>query len=54
MTHVLIWMLLYPVVAAADTVARGQVWELDVGRHNAGHAVVYAIGTAILLTLHYV
>lgn len=54
MTHVLIWMLLYPVVAAADTVARGRVWELDVGRHNAGHVAVYVAGTIILLTLHYV
>ena len=54
MTHVLLWMLLYPLVATADTVTRAQVWDYDVGRHNAAHAAVYAIGTIIMLLLHYV
>jgi len=54
MTHVLIWMLLYPLVAAADTVVRARVWDFDVGTHNRAHAAVYAAGTLILITLHYV
>jgi hypothetical protein len=54
MTHVLLWLLLYPLVAAADTVARAYVWDFDVGRHNAAHAGVYATGTLIMLTMHYV
>lgn len=54
MTHVLIWLLLYPLVATADTVVRARVWDFDVGRHNATHAAVYAAGTLIIITLHYV
>jgi len=54
MTHVLLWMLLYPVVAAADTVARTYVLDMDAGRHNAGHAAVYAAGTLIMITMAYV
>jgi len=54
MTHVLIWLLLYPLVAAVETVARGQVWDFDVGRHNAAHSVVYLAGTLLLMTMHYV
>jgi len=44
-------MLLYPLVAAAETVARGQVWDFNVGRHNAVHAAVYAVGTMLFLGL---
>jgi hypothetical protein len=54
MTHVLLWMLLYPLVAAMDTVARAQVWDFDVGRHNAAHVGVYAVGTLIMIAMHYV
>ena len=54
MTHVLIWLLLYPVIAATDTVARLQVTEMNVGRHNAGHMAVYTIGTILLVAMHYV
>jgi hypothetical protein len=54
MTHVLIWLLCYPLVAAADTVARVQVTDMDVGVHNAAHTSVYAAGTLIMLALHYV
>jgi len=54
MTHVLIWLLLYPVVATADTIARAEVWDFPIGTHNAGHVAVYATGTLILITMHYV
>lgn len=47
----LIWMLLYPLVAAADLIARVRVEDLDTGRHNIGHALVYLLGTAIFLSL---
>mgnify|MGYP000692125154 CR=1 FL=1 len=54
MTHLLLWLLLYPLVAAADVVARVQVVDTDVGRLDQGHVVVYCTGTLILLLLHYV
>lgn len=54
MTHLLIWLLLYPLVAATDTVARLHVTQMDLGRHNAGHMTVYLVGTIIMLILHYV
>lgn len=54
MTHLLIWLLLYPLVAATDTMARGRMWDFDVGRHNAVHAAVYLVGTLLLVTMHYV
>lgn len=56
MTHLLIWLLTYPLVASADTVIRLRVGRIDmnVGRHNAGHVSVYAFGTALLTVLHYV
>lgn len=54
MTHVLLWMLFYPLVAAADTVVRARVWDFDVGRHNAAHAAVYAAGTLIMIVLYCV
>jgi hypothetical protein len=54
MTHVLLWLLLYPLVAATGTVARGRVWDFNVGRHNAAHAAVYLLGTLLLVTMHYV
>jgi|APHM01.1.fsa_nt_gi hypothetical protein len=47
----LIWMLLYPLVAAADLTIRVRVEDLDTGKHNIGHAAVYLLGTAIFLTL---
>lgn len=54
MTHLLLWLLLYPLVAAADVAARVQVVDTDVGRLDAGHAAVYLVGTLLILTLHYV
>jgi len=54
MTHVLIWLLMYPLIATVDTVARAYVTDTDMGRQNAGHAAVYSIGTLIMVTLHYV
>jgi len=46
-----LWMLLYPLVATIDTATRLQFVDLDVGRHNLGHAIVYLLGTAIFLAL---
>jgi len=54
MTHILVWLLLYPLVAAADVAARVHMLETDVGRLDQGHVAVYCTGTLILLTLHYV
>ena len=54
MTHLLIWLLTYPLVAAASTAIHAQATDTNPGRHNTGHAVVYFSGTLILLTLHYV
>jgi len=54
MTTVLLWMLLYPIVATTDTVVRVRYTDTNVGHHNAGHAAVYLTGTIIMLTLHYV
>jgi len=51
---VLLWLLLYPIVATVDTATRAVFTDTDIGRHNAGHAAVYATGTFIMLVLHYV
>jgi len=51
MTHLLLWLLMYPLVAAADLTLRIRVEDLDTGRHNLGHLIVYAVGTTIFLTL---
>jgi hypothetical protein len=51
MTHLLLWLLVYPLVAAADLTLRIRVEDLDTGRHNLGHLVVYVVGTTIFLTL---
>lgn len=54
MTHLLIWLLVYPLVASADTVARLHVVEMDVGTHNIGHMAVYIFGTVLLTAMNYV
>ena len=54
MTHLLIWLLAYPLVAAASTAIHAQATDTDPGRHNAGHAVVYFTGTLIILGMYYV
>jgi len=51
---VLIWLLLYPLVAAASTAIRVRTTDLDVGRQSQAQAAVYLTGTIIMLTLHYV
>jgi len=51
MTHLLLWLLVYPLVAATDLTLRIRVEDLDTGRHNLGHLVVYVVGTMIFLTL---
>lgn len=47
----LLWMLLYPLVATVDTAVRLRFADLNLGQHNIGHTTVYLLGTAIFLTL---
>jgi len=51
---VLLWLLLYPLVAATSTAIRVRVTDVDIGRQSKAQAAVYIVGTIILLTLHYV
>ena len=51
---VLLWLLLYPLVAATSTAIRVRTTDLDVGRQSKAQAAVYLTGTIILLALHYV
>jgi hypothetical protein len=51
---VLLWLLLYPLVAASTTAIRVRTTDMDVGRQSKAQAAVYLTGTIILLTLHYV
>jgi hypothetical protein len=51
---VLLWLLLYPLVAASTTAIRVRTTDIDVGRQSKAQAAVYLTGTIILLTLHYV
>ena len=51
---VLLWLLLYPLVAATSTAIRVRTTDLDVGQQSKAQAAVYLTGTIILLTLHYV
>jgi hypothetical protein len=54
MTHLLIWLLAYPLVAVVDTVARVQYFESDPGRLSQGHAAVYLTGFLTFLAAAYV
>lgn len=54
MTHLLLWLLLYPLVAAADVAVRVRSVDTDVGTLDKGHAAVYLTGTLLILLLHYV
>jgi hypothetical protein len=51
---VLLWLLLYPLVAASTTAIRVRTTDIDVRRQSKAQAAVYLTGTIILLTLHYV
>jgi len=51
---VLLWLLLYPLVAATSTAIRVRTTDLDVGRQSRAQAAVYVTGTIIMLTIHYV
>jgi len=51
---VLLWLLLYPLVATVDTASRAVFTDTDIGRQNVGHMAVYAAGTIIMLVIHYV
>jgi hypothetical protein len=51
---VLLWLLLYPLVAASTTAIRVRTTDIDVGRQSKAQAAVYLIGTIIMLVLHYV
>lgn len=45
----LIWLLAYPVVAAACVWMYATETSADIGRLNAGYASVYALGTVLLV-----
>lgn len=49
-----LWLLLWPAVAALCVAVHVRHTDAKPGRLNAGYAAVYAIGTIILLTMHYV
>ena len=51
---VLIWLLLYPLVAAVSTAIRVRTTDLDVGRQSRAQAGVYLAGTIIMIAIHYV
>jgi ribosomal protein L25 (general stress protein Ctc) len=54
MTHLLIWMLGYPVVAAAVMRLRRPIekhTERTLRRTDQMHALVYGLGTAVFLAL---
>lgn len=53
MTHLLLWLLLYPLVTAACVWIYCRHTDADVGRLNQGYAAAYAAGTIILIVLHY-
>lgn len=54
MTHLLLWLLLYPLVASADVAIRVHVAETNVGQLDKGHTAVYLVGTLLILLMHYV
>ena len=54
MTHLLIWLLTFPLVAVFSTGWYAHHTDADVGRLSAGYTGVYITGTIILLTMHYV
>jgi hypothetical protein len=54
MTHLLIWLLAFPLVAASCTYVYAAATDADLGRISAGYAMVYLIGTLLILALWYV
>lgn len=54
MTHLLLWLLLYPLVAAGDVAIRVHVTDTDVGTLDKGHAAVFLTGTLLMILMHYV
>lgn len=56
MTHLLLWLLLYPPVAALTTAvdARAGISYDDPTGLMWSRIAVYVIGTALIITLHYV
>lgn len=58
MTHVLLWLLLYPLVAAATTATDARLSGVRYDDSGARRlmwtrVLVYVIGAAILLIMHY-
>lgn len=52
MTHLLLWLLLYPLVAAADIYIRSQVATVDPGAVSRIQAFVYAAGAIVFILVH--
>jgi len=50
-THLLLWLLLFPLVAAGDLYIRAQVSTVSPGRLSKGHAATYLIGAFVFLSL---
>ena len=51
MTHLLLWLLLYPLVAACELWIRSQVSNADPGRMSQAQVRIYAGGAAIMFAL---
>jgi len=51
---VLLWLLLYPLVAASTTAIRVTYTDIDIGRQSKAQVAVYITGTIILIAIRYV
>lgn len=49
MTYLLLWLLLYPLVAAAEVYIRASIVEVDVGQISRWQSFVYGTGAVIFL-----
>jgi hypothetical protein len=54
MTHLLVWLLLFPLVSAVCTALYARTTKADLALMSRGYATVYVLGTLLLLTLYYV
>jgi hypothetical protein len=55
MTHLLIWLLAYPLVAAVCAWVYADAAEsADLGQMNRAYAATYLIGFVTIIVMHYV
>jgi len=55
MTHLLLWLLLYPLVAAACAwIYADAAPDAKLGQMNAAYAATYLVGFVTIIILHYV